>query len=117
TQDAKFDFGEVVVRLDNMSSFRQILASDLRLENTSLLEKKLPERLQDLQEFKDSILNETFSDEYNLTPSQLQILRDFNSQGVVFQILDLMFTDGNFKPLSKLDNQQITELFGNLYKF
>ncbi|MGT2785169.1 DEAD/DEAH box helicase [Streptococcus merionis] len=117
TQKPNFDFGEVVIRQNNMTSFRKIVTEDVKLGNVSLLEKDLPENLQDLQEFKDSILDGTFSDEFNLTPSQLEILRSIDSQDVVSQILDLLFINDELKLLSDIDNQEITKLFRVLYAF
>lgn len=117
TQNPIFDFGEVIVKRNNMSDFRKLMTEDIKLDNISLLDKELPDKMKDLQDFKNSILDGTFSDEFNLTPSQLESLRNSDSQRVVSEILDLLFKNDSFIPLSQVDNRTITELFSSLYEY
>lgn len=97
----KFDYGSVIVKVSNMPSLRKIMNSEELLDSESLLEKEVD---NDLQEFKDAIINDTFSDEYNITQNQLQKLKNDDSQNIVTHILDIMFDDNINTRLELINN-------------
>lgn len=111
----KFDYGEIVIKKRDMSNFRTIMKGEVSLQTVSLLEKELPEKLSDLEDFKNSILEGTYSDEYNLTPNQLENLQNIDSFNLAKAILDIIFVDGNLKPLKELDSRLISEHFQMIY--
>ncbi|HFR3838479.1 TPA: DEAD/DEAH box helicase [Streptococcus suis] len=115
TVDKKFDYGEIVIKTSVMAKFRTIMKGEVSLQTVSLLEKELPEKLSDLEDFKNSILEETYSDEYNLTPNQLENLQNIDSFNLAKAILDIIFVDGNLKPLKELDSRLISEYFQMIY--
>lgn len=113
--DKKFDFGEVVIKESNMSQFRDIMKGEIKLQTVSLLERELPEKLSDLEDFKNSILEGTFSDEYNLTPLQLEVLQKEESFRIAGLTLDNVFNSEELKSLKELDNILISRYFQTLY--
>lgn len=93
TIDAKFDFGYVIVSDSNKSPFRKILKAPNILDDVSVLDKHEEER-SDYSDFKDAILNDTFSDQYNLTNNDLKKISVEESDDVVKSILDTFYIDG-----------------------
>lgn len=91
--DSKFDFGYVIVSDSNKSSFRKILKAPNILDDVSVLDKHEEER-SDYSDFKDAILNDTFSDQYNLTNNDLKKFSVEESDDVVKSILDTFYIDG-----------------------
>lgn len=88
----KFDYGSVIVKVSNISSLRKIMNTEDTLEEISLLEKDVD---IDLREFKDAINNGTLSDEYNITQNQLEKFKNRNSHEIVNKILNMMFDNEN----------------------
>ncbi|MBL7880352.1 MAG: helicase, partial [Chryseobacterium gambrini] len=110
TLDYKFDYGFVIVQANNLSSFRNIMLHDEILEEVSLLD--IVEEGKDLEyiEFKDAILNDTFSDEYNLTENQINKLITEDVFVVITQLLNLIFTNNEIIPLSVVNNDVTNRL-------
>lgn len=113
--EKKFDYGEIVIKKRDMSKFRTIMKGEVSLQTVSLLEKELPEKLSDLEDFKNSMLEGTYSDEYNLTLNQLENLQNIDSFNLAKAILDIIFVNGNLKPLKELDSRVISECFQMIY--
>jgi ATP-dependent RNA helicase DOB1 len=119
TLDDKFDFGYVITR--NMSSLRNIINSDQILDNVSLLEKDDISLGDDFDEFKEAIIEGTYSDEYNLTESALDKLTTDDTDSVIKAILDSVFDVNNiFISLKELRSDENNRLevyshFINLY--
>lgn len=109
--ERKFDYGSVIVRKDNMSKFRDIMTSDDSLKSISLLEDDNID--DDYKDFKEAILSNTLSDEYNLTEEQLAKLTGDDTQSIIKQLLDSMFDDGKLISLSTINQDLQCKL--NLY--
>lgn len=121
SQEKKFDFGYVVIKKDNLSEFRKIIMSDEEMKEISALEDS-EEHDDDYNEFKDAILNDTFSDEYNLTQKEVEALASENVADIVRNVLDAMFTGGKLVSLEEIDADKQFKLtlykhFENLYAF
>lgn len=106
----EFDYGYVIVSSPaRMSDFRKIMLSDEILDNVSLLEKE-EKQDDDYNEFKDAIINDTFSDDYNLTEKDLEKLSNKNIDTVIINILDSVFQNNSLIPLSILTSSSQNRL-------
>lgn len=118
--DSKFDFGYVIVGSQaKMSSFRNIMIQDEELDFISALEKD-DEHDDDYNEFKDAILNDTYSDEFNLTNSDVEKLTAEQIDDIIKNILNSVFTDGHLIPLNVISSDsrnrlQLYTYFQELY--
>lgn len=70
---AKFDYGIIIVKDSNKRTIRNILNNDTNINAESLLDtnEELPE---DVSNYRDAILNDTFNDEYNLPEDDVKKL-------------------------------------------
>lgn len=119
TLKQEFDFGSIVVKKSNMTQLRNIINSPDMLENVSMLESEVED---DLKEFKDAIINDTISDEYNISEKQLNKLRDENSENIVKNILNTMFQHDELVSLISINEDQeckllLYEYFEQLYEY
>lgn len=118
--DSKFDFGYVIVGSQaKMSNFRNIMSQDEELDFVSSLEKD-DEHDDDYNEFKDAILNDTYSDEFNLTDSDVEKLTAEQIDEIIINILNSVFTDGQLIPLNVISSDsrnrlQLYTYFQELY--
>lgn len=87
----KFDFGYVIVGSpEKMPGLRTIMNTDEVLKNVSALEdNELHD--EDYNEFKDAIINDTYSDEFNLTEKDLVKLTTIEIESIIKAILDSVF--------------------------
>ena len=121
TSEYKFDFGYVILNKGaNIQKFRSIIINDVELEEVSLLETD-DDLGGDYAGFKEAIKNETFSDEYNLTPQEIESLEKPDSEAIVKEILDSTFIDDNLISRKQLDDDEFCHLelynaFGKLYE-
>lgn len=111
TLESKFDYGSVIVKNSNMSEFRRIMTTDDTLKDVSLLEDDNID--DDYKDFKDAILSNTLSDEYNLTEEQLDKLSDQDTQEIVKQLLNSMFEGDKLVSLKSINDDIEFKL--NLY--
>lgn len=114
-----FDFGYVVTR--NMSALRNIINQEQILSDTSLLEKDDVSLGDDFDEFKEAIIEGTYSDEYNLSEKAINKLTTEDTDTVIKSILNSIFdSSGKFISLKELRNDENNRLeiyqhFINLY--
>lgn len=120
TMEHKFDYGYVVINSPNKrQNLRQILINEEKLEVVSLLEKdELKD--DDYKDFKDAILNDTYSDEFNLTNKQVEKLDTEVINTIVSNIISSMFRDDKLIPLSEIRDDPMCRLdlynhFDHLY--
>lgn len=114
----EFDFGYVIVSSPGrMSAFRKIMQADEILDNVSLLEKE-ENQDDDYNDFKDAIINDTYSDEYNLTEKDLAKLSDNNIDSVISDILNSVFHNNTLIPLKDLtsSSQNRLELYSHFQR-
>lgn len=110
TSEYKFDFGYVIFNKGaNIQNFRNIIINDIELEEVSLLETD-DDLGGDYAGFKEAIKNETFSDEYNLTPQEIESLEKPDSEAIVKEILDSTFIDDNLISRKQLDDDEFCHL-------
>lgn len=121
TTKNKFDYGMVIVKDSNKSRLRSILNMKIDLKETSLLDMVVNEEDENVKEFKEAIRSGTLSDEYNLTPGQLERLEEKNLNDSINFILDKMFIGNTFitsEEFEKYDDtarRKIREEFEKIY--
>lgn len=104
TTESKFEYGYVIVRSPAcISKFRNLMKLDEELDNVSALENEETQD-DDYNDFKDAILNDTFSDEYNLSEKDLEKLTTEKVEHVIHNILNVVFGDNELGPLIKINN-------------
>ena len=104
TTNFEFDFGYVIINSSNkMSIFRSIMLQNETLDDVSALETETTHD-DDYNTFKDAILNGTFSDDYNLTNSELQKLESNEVHAIIEKLLDLVFPDNTLISINKINS-------------
>ncbi|OOG77487.1 DEAD/DEAH box helicase [Algoriphagus sp. A40] len=120
TLESKFDFGYVIVsNPSRMTVLRNIINQDEELDNVSALEKN-EQHDDDYNDFKEAILNDTFSDEFNLTEKDIAKLTSIEIDEVIEGILKAIFIRGTLIPLDEINSDSANRLdlytrFQNLY--
>ena len=117
SEDVKFDYGYVIVSKSNMSKFREILNNPNVLDDVSLLDKH-EEDNSDYSDFKNAILNDTFSDQYNLTNNDLEKFSAEESDVIIKRIIDTFYKNGKLISFDEIDNDrsEIYCTFDRLYR-
>ncbi len=116
--EKEFDFGYVIVSAPNrMAKFRKIMLADEILDNTSLLEKD-EQQDDDYNDFKDAIINDTYSDEFNLTEKDLDKLSDSDIDVVIEDVLNSVFENNTLISLKVLTSasQNRIELYSHFQR-
>lgn len=75
SQERRIDYGIVIIASSKVSKFRDVLKQPSSLNEQSQLDDD-GELNEDDNDFKDAILNDTFSDQFNLTQNQIAKLSD-----------------------------------------
>jgi ATP-dependent RNA helicase DOB1 len=102
SQELKFDYGFVVLnKAEKISKFREIMVTDEILDDVSSLEKS-EQQDDDYNDFKDAILNGSYSDEFNLTEKDLEKLSTDSMDGIIEKILDGVFENGQLIAFEKI---------------
>lgn len=94
TSNISLDVGSVVVKSSNMSNLRTILNGSITLDEVSRLDE-IEEDDED-EEYKEAVNSGTLSDEFNLTPQELDRLESKDVNDLVAEILNLTFPDGEY---------------------
>jgi hypothetical protein len=119
TTEFRFDYGIVVINHSSMERFRSTVNTDIKLNNQSELDIKEVGN-DDFEDFKKSIKEGTFNDNFNLTESELSTLNGKIVDVSVNHLLTLMFR--NSKLISTKDllcngrRIQIESAFVQIYK-
>lgn len=99
----EFDFGYVIINSPSkMAAFRSVIEKDEILDEESALEKS-KQKDDDYNDFKEAILNDTYSDEFNLTEKDLEKLTSKSTEDVIRKILDTVFDGNQIVPLGRLN--------------
>lgn len=111
----EFDFGFVIINSPSkIAAFRSVIEQDEILDEESSLEKS-EQKDDDYNDFKEAILNDTYSDEFNLTEKDLDKLTSESTEEVIKKILDTVFDDNQIVPLSILNQDPRNRL--ELYSY
>lgn len=114
TTDLNFDFGYVIIKAQNISKFREIISQDENLKEVSALDTITSD--DDYRVFKNAILEGKFSDEYNLTKSELDKLESKEVSGIVKELLDTVFHNDVLSKIEEIDNPRLYVYFIKLYE-
>jgi ATP-dependent RNA helicase DOB1 len=99
----EFDFGFVIINSPSkMAAFRSVIEQDEILDDESALEKS-EQKDDDYNDFKEAILNDTYSDEFNLTEKDIDKLTSESTEEIIRKILDTVFENNQIVPLSRLN--------------
>lgn len=117
SKDRKIDYGTVIIASTKVAKLRKLLTQTITLNMQSQLDDN--EKLDDdYNDFKDAILHETFSDQFNLTQNQIIKLSDNALNEILRCILDKFFNHidekGNIS-LSKEDRKIVVNSFHQFY--
>lgn len=116
TLENKFDFGTIIIK-SNMSGFRNVMLSVDKLKNISEIELDNI-RDDDFNDFKQSIKDGTFNDEFNLTPKEIENIEKESTQKIILKILNNVFIENKLISLNKVNNdlEFKLELYNNFIK-
>ncbi len=110
TMESKFDYGYVIVsNPSRMNVLRGIINKDEELDNVSSLEKN-EQHDDDYNDFKEAILNNTFSDEFNLTEKDIDKITSEEIGFIIEKILSSIFINDNLIPLSEINSDSTNRL-------
>lgn len=115
TRENKFDIGTVIVRPNAMSPLRKTLQVSNTLSTVSHLDEGEDNLDEKYSEFKKSINDGTFNDEYNLTANDVEKIKTDEIQAMIPTLLDMMFTNGTLIGADKITNE-IKDIFHKLYE-
>lgn len=117
SEKLKFDYGYVIISKSNMSKFREILNEPNVLDDVSVLDKHEDVR-SDYTDFKNAILNDTFSDLFNLTNNDLKKLSSEDSDEIIKQIISTFYNKGALISFDEINDDKCTiyNLFDKLYR-
>ena len=115
TTDKKFDYGSVIIRNNAITPFRRVINQLEPLSNISKLDEDDDSLDKKYQEFKEAINNNEFSDEYNLTNSDIEKLKTDEVITMIPTLLDMMFDNGVLIDPDS-DMKDIYDIFGKLYE-
>lgn len=117
SQERRIDYGIVIIASSKVSKFRNALKHPSCLNEQSQLDDN-GELNEDDNDFKDAILHDTFSDQFNLTQNKIAKLSDTALNDIIKCILDVFFNNIDEKGnvlLSKKDGNALVEAFSHLY--
>ena len=114
----KFDYGIIIVKDSNRKDIRDILNNETYISADSLLDtnEELPE---DVENYREAIINGTFNDEYNLPQNDVEKLIKDDIFQISKKILDSLFVDENIitaEEFGKIDNNIRDEIYDNFKK-
>ncbi len=118
SKSRKIDFGIVIIASTKVSKLRNLLTQAVTLNMQSQLDDN-EELDDDYNDFKDAILHNTFSDQFNLTQNQIRKLSDNALNKILKCVLDKFFDNintenGNIN-LSKEDIKIVVNAFHQFY--
>lgn len=116
-----FDYGCIIIKSENMSTFRNVMLCNEMLNTTSLLDTTDDEN-PELRDFKEAINSGTYSDEYNLANSEIQRLCDTNIDVIVKKALDSLFDGDRLISIAQINTDtdsklQLYQNLQNLYRY
>lgn len=91
TTEKKFDYGFVILKSSSeISKFRKLMKGEEKLDNKSQLEE-LTNDNDDYFEFKKSLKDGTFNDDFNLPQKQVDTLCSLTVSDIISKVLDVSF--------------------------
>lgn len=114
--ERKIDFGTVIIASSKVPKLRKLLNRNVTLKSESQLDNN--EVLDDdYNDFKNAILNNTFSDEYNLTQNQIEKLSNNALDEILKSILDKIFDNIEEDDSITLSNEDKYIVINSFHQF
>lgn len=114
--ERKIDFGTVIIASSKVPKLRKLLNRNVTLKSESQLDNN--EVLDDdYNDFKNAILNNTFSDEYNLTQNQIEKLSNNALDEILKNILDKIFDNIEEDDSITLSNEDKYIVINSFHQF
>lgn len=121
TSDKKFDYGYVILKSQsNMKSLRDILGTRDELRESSSLDER--DSLDaDYRDFKEAVNNGTISDDYNLTPNELEKISTEDVYHALDEIKGFLIYNGRLATPRLIENRgfayrAIVDAFVRIYQ-
>lgn len=118
TNEKIFDFGQVVIKDSSRINLSRIMRAEIPLGDISQLDI-VTDQNDDYKEYKDAIKNGTFSEEYNLTESEIQRIQD-STYDLIESIIGSIYEGDNldFGKIMENDNtkKEVTDKFTMIYR-
>lgn len=105
SDEKKFDYGQIIVSVSNMSDIRNCLNEKNVISNESQLDVIDENDEDEIIEFKEALRKDEFDDMYNMTNNQLSRLKEQDIDECIINILDNLLKDGKF-----IDRESYNEL-------
>lgn len=121
TTSSKFDYGIVIVKDSNKSKFREIMTKNIEIKEKSNLDIQVDGESYEIKEFKEAVLNNEISDEYNLSKKEINRLTedDINIQvEIILQYLILnnkFITPDVYSAYSKTEKNKVKKAFETIF--
>lgn len=114
--ERKIDFGTVIIASSKVPKLRKLLNRNVTLKSESQLDNN--EVLDDdYNDFKNAILDNTFSDEYNLTQNQIEKLSNNALDEILKSILDKIFDNIEEDDSITLSNEDKYIVINSFHQF
>lgn len=114
----KFDFGQVVIKDSSRTQLSNIVKKEISVNEISELDS-LTDPNDDYREYKEAIKNNTFSEEYNLTNSELERIENTTYIDIE-NILEISFLNNELdlsrENITEDDRTLILQSLKNIYK-
>jgi len=120
SKKSSFDYGFVVINKSRITDFKNLMNRKEKLNEKSLLESESDDD-SDFNEFKDAILNDKLSQEYNMSNTQLERLTNNDVSQFIEFILNNMFNNGvlitenEYNNMKKSIRNKLKDCFKNIY--
>ncbi len=93
-----FDFGIVLIKDQNKSGFRKLMNHNEFIDEKSNIDRNFGENEIDVAELKEAIKNNDFSDKYNLTNKEVELLTSNEIDIEINKIINYLFVDNKLIP-------------------
>ncbi|MFI3242481.1 MAG: DEAD/DEAH box helicase [Alphaproteobacteria bacterium] len=118
----QFDYGYVVIKKANVSTFSNRIMINAQLEDTSDLDKDICDIAEDLKDIVEAIKDDTFDENNQLPEIQVERISSANIQDSIKFILDHLFSNnmllsaGNYYKIDKTARSKVKKAFSDIYK-
>jgi hypothetical protein len=112
TSQKKLDVGKVIIKSNNVTDFRKILRNDYVIRTTSLIENPVEKLGTDFDDFRESIINGTFVEEFNMPQKQLNLLGHEELQNKISRTISVLVNmDNTLVDIYKLPEAKKNSIF------
>ena len=112
TSQRKLDVGKVIIKSNNVTDFRKIFRNDYVIRTTSLIENPVEKLGTDFDDFRESIINGTFVEEFNMPQKQLNLLGHEELQNKISRTISVLVNmDNTLVDIYKLPEAKKNSIF------